>query len=95
MPWSNPTDYVFTRESVMLYAPQQSGVYVLRSKATWVYVGEAANIRAQLIEHLNGDNVCIAVFPTLTFSYELISSMRRAWRHDELVREFRPICNPH
>lgn len=93
MPWNNPTSYVFSRISVIENAPQESGVYSLRYQSTWVYVGESENIRAQLIQHLNGDNACITVYPSLTFSYELISPVTRSWRQDELVREFRPTCN--
>ena len=94
MPWNNPTSHVFSRISVIENAPQESGVYALRYQSTWVYVGESENIRAQLIQHLNGDNACITVYPSLTFSYELISSVTRSWRQDELVRELRPTCNP-
>ena len=68
MPWRNSTSYTFSQSSVVLNAPQQSGVYALYYKTRWVYVGESENIRAQLLT--------------------------RAWRQDELVREFRPICNP-
>jgi hypothetical protein len=30
---------------------------------------------------------------TPTFSYELVPSVIRKWRRDDLVREYRPICN--
>lgn len=93
-PWGNRTSYSFNRTSVVLHAPEGSGVYVLYSKTTWLYIGEGENIRAQLLQHLDGDNACISVFPDLTFSYELIPSAMRAWRQDELVSELRPICNP-
>lgn len=94
VPWSNPDSYPFSRASVDLSAPEESGIYVLRSETTWVYIGEAENIRARLIQHLSGDTACLSVFPRLTFSYELIIPATRAWRHEELVREFRPLCNP-
>ena len=45
--------------SILGNAPEQSGVYALHSDMTWVYVGESANIRAHLLEHLNGSNVCV------------------------------------
>jgi hypothetical protein len=94
MPWGNQTSYAFTRTSVVLNAPERSGVYALYSKATWVYIGEGENIRAQLLQHLDGANASISVFPDLTFSYELIPPPRRAWRQEELVSGLRPICNP-
>ena len=94
MPWSSASSYVFSRASIMLNVPELSGIYVLHSQATWIYVGESENIRAQLLEHLNGNNACITVFPGLTFSYELVPHAARGWRLGELISEFRPLCNP-
>ncbi len=94
MVWATQTRFSFSQASVVLNAPEQSGVYALHSHGTWVYVGESANIRAQLLQHLGGDNACIAVHPHLNFSYELIAETVRAWRQSELIREYRPICNP-
>jgi hypothetical protein len=94
VPWSNSTCYAFSRASVMLHVPERSGVYVVQSETTWIYVGEGENIRALLLEHLDGDNPCITVFPGLTFSYELVARAARTWRQNELVSEFRPLCNP-
>ena len=91
---SSPARYSFTHISVVLNAPEQSGVYALHYQASWVYVGESANIRAQLLQHLNGDNACITVYPNLSFSFEMIPEAVRAWRHGEMIREFRPTCNP-
>src|SRR5437660_8825699 len=54
VPWANPTSYTFSRASVLLNAPERSGVYVLHSKTTWVYIGEGENIREQLLQHLDG-----------------------------------------
>ena len=46
--------YQFERESIVLKAPESSGVYGLYS-ALWIYIGESDNIRARLLEHLAGD----------------------------------------
>jgi hypothetical protein len=94
MPWSNSTTYPFNETSVILNAPAESGVYALYNKTTWVYVGESSNILAQLVQHLNGDVACITMFPDLGFSYELHRPGMRAWRLQELISEFRPVCNP-
>ena len=93
MPWSSRTRYPFNAKSVIVHAPMESGVYAIHNGTTWIYVGETADILAQLVQHLNGSNVCITVFPNLTFSYELLPELTRAWRLEELVREFRPVCN--
>ncbi len=94
MAWRSPARYAFAHTSVVVNAPEQSGVYALHYQTTWVYVGESENIRAQLLQHLSGDNARLTVYPHLTFSYELFPEAVRSWRQDELVREFRPICNP-
>jgi hypothetical protein len=93
MPWANPTNYEFSRMSIVRNAPEQSGIYALYHRATWVYIGETENIRAQLLQHLEGDVTCVAVYPALAFSYVLAPPAIRAWRQDELVREFHPFCN--
>ena len=91
--WGNAPSYTFSRSSILLNAPEQSGIYVLQADTTWIYVGETENIRAQLVAHLDGDNVCITMHPALTFSYELVPFVIRKWRRDDLVREYRPTCN--
>ena len=91
---SSPARYSFTHISIVLNAPERSGVYALHYQTSWIYVGESANIRAQLLQHLDGDNACIAVYPSLSFSFETIPEAVRTWRQDELIREFRPTCNP-
>ena len=93
-PWNSQASYLFTRTSIGVNAPQQSGVYVLHSsRKTWVYVGESDNIRAQLIELLNGGNACLTVFPHLMFSYEIVPAATRTWRQEDLVKELQPVCN--
>jgi hypothetical protein len=94
MPWGNPTSYEFSRMSIVRNAPEQSGIYVLHHRATWVYIGETENIRAQLLQHLDGNDIWVAVYPALAFSFVLAPAATRAWRQDELVREFHPVCNP-
>jgi len=93
VPWKNSTSYRFDRASVAIHAPPESGVYAIFAGTTWIYVGESLDIRAQLMEHLDGDNPCFTVFPGLMWSYELHLSETCAWRQGELVREFHPVCN--
>ncbi|MGH7305633.1 MAG: hypothetical protein ACRELZ_20305 [Candidatus Rokuibacteriota bacterium] len=93
MAWRNPASYPFSTSSILLNAPHESGVYALFNKTTWVYVGESRNIRAQLMGHLNGDIACIAMFPSLTFSYELLLPLICPWRLSEVISELRPVCN--
>ena len=92
--WSNRARYPFTPKSVVIHAPMESGVYALHNGTTWIYVGETADILAQLVQHLSGNNFCLERFPNLTFSYELSPPIARTWRMSELIREFCPVCQP-
>ncbi len=93
MGWGNEPSYQFSRTSILLNAPQEPGIYVLQADTTWIYVGETENIRAQLVAHLDGDNLCITMHSTLRFSYELVPSVIRTWRRDDLIKAYRPTCN--
>ena len=93
MPWrNNAISYPFDIASVILNAPQDSGVYALRDTTIWVYIGESKDILAQLVQHIKSDRRCIKRFPNLTFTYELSPSIARTFRMNELIREFRPVC---
>ena len=83
----------FDRESIELNAPESSGVYGLFS-ALWIYIGEADNIRARLLEHFDGDehDACIAHHQPTGFAFELICPEDRSRRQEQLVRELLPIC---
>jgi hypothetical protein len=48
--------FQWNRESIMLNAPEGSGVYGLFS-ALWIYIGEAENMRERLLE------TCLAIIP--------------------------------
>ena len=101
MPWGNPRTYPLTEASVVLSAPERSGVYALHGvhsltgARACVYVGEAKDIHSQLIGHLREGDACLAMFRDLTFSYELIAPAALSLRLDELIRELRPICVQH
>jgi hypothetical protein len=84
--------YRFQRESVLLNAPESSGIYGLFS-ALWVHIGEADNLRARLLEHLDGDNPCIVHYKPSSFAFELVSPIGRRRRHEELTRKLQPMCN--
>jgi hypothetical protein len=83
----------FARESIELNAPESSGVYGLFS-ALWIYVGEADNIRARLLEHFDGDDhdPCIAHHQPTGFAFELIPPADRSRRQEQLIKELLPIC---
>ena len=83
--------YRFERESILLNAPESSGVYGLYS-ALWIHIGEADNIRARLLEDLSGDDPCIQKYQPWGFAFELVSAPERSRRLKELVIELQPLC---
>ena len=84
--------YLFERECILKNAPESSGVYGLFN-AFWIYIGEADNLRARLLEHLSGDHPCIVRYRPSGFAFELVSSEDRRRRHKQLIKELRPRCN--
>lgn len=84
--------YLFQRECVLKNAPESSGVYGLFN-AFWIYIGEADNLRARLLEHLAGDDPCIVRFQPSGFAFELASPIDRRRRHEHLIKELQPLCN--
>ena len=83
--------FLWNSESIVLDAPKASGVYGLYS-ATWIFVGEAEDIRARLMDHWAGDNPCIAHYRPTGFAFELLSREDRPRRREELIRELKPLC---
>ena len=80
--------YPFDEESVLVYAPRQSGVYALFDDWGCFYVGESSDLRSQLMQHLKDKAGGLA------FSYERLSAMSRARRCAELTIELRPVYRP-
>ena len=83
--------YRFQRESILLNAPESSGLYGLYS-AVWIYVGEADNIRARLLEHLETDNPPTSNYQPFGFAFELVSPPDRSRRLKELLMELQPLA---
>ena len=84
--------YLFQRECILKNAPESSGIYGLFN-AFWIYIGEADNLRARLLEHLGGDDPCIVRFQPSGFAFELASPGDRRRRLDQLLKELQPLCN--
>jgi hypothetical protein len=84
--------FQWNRDSIMLNAPEGSGVYGLFS-ALWIYIGEAENMRERLLEHLSGNNSCTTHYQPSGFAFELVSPTDRCRRQQELVKGLQPLCN--
>jgi excinuclease UvrABC nuclease subunit len=83
----------FTAVSIQKNAPDCSGVYALTNSREWVFVGEANNIRARLMEHLAETGTSLTARKPTGFTFEICSPADRLGRRAQLVREFSPYCN--
>ena len=90
MPFANNPAHRFTRRSVEAHTPGQIGVYGLYRPDVWVYVGRG-DIRARLLDHLNGDNPCMIRESPTTWVGEVRADDEA--RKRELIRELTPRCN--
>jgi hypothetical protein len=91
MPFENHGNRSFTMNSIHKNAPAESGVYGLSNSQHWIYIGESANLRLQLMDHLrNADGFGIGQRPT-GFTYELCAPEKRVERQNHLMSELEPL----
>ncbi len=94
MPFGNYGNRSFTMTSVNKNAPAASGVYGLSDARHWIYVGETANIQAELFRHLQSPNPLLREHAPSGFTFELSAAEHRRERQNRLVVELEPIGNP-
>ena len=93
-PWAGTQVWPFTRNGILANTPNTSGVYVLGTGWTWVYIGESNDMLRRLLELFENPTPCIARYVGLVFGYELVPTEgHRLARHDQLIRELAPACN--
>ncbi len=83
----------FTFISIQKNAPECSGVYGLSNGREWVFIGEANNIREQLMTHLREVGTVLTSRKPTGFTFEKCSPAERANRQARLVLDFQPFCN--
>ena len=93
MPFANHGNRSFTIISVDKNVPEASGVYGLSNASQWIYVGETANIHAELFKHLRHPSTFLKGHSPSGFTYELSSQEHRVQRRDQHVLELTPIGN--
>lgn len=89
-----PVGYSFTEGAIKVVAPRASGVYLIFNRREYIFVGESANIRKRLLEHLQRDEEGIRSHYPIYFNYELCPEGRRAKRRAELIDRLKPVCDP-
>jgi len=93
MPFGNHGNRSFTAISIGNNAPAASGVYGLADARQWIYVGEAADIQAELLQHLQSPGAFLQKHPPSGFTFELTTAGQRIERQNRLVWELEPIGN--
>lgn len=98
MPFPNQDPWPYTRDGIQRLDPNQPGIYgIYRSNpgGVWIYVGQAKDIRARLLQHFAGDNPCINRSGPTHFVGEIVhgGEHARLRRERELIEELNPICN--
>lgn len=95
MPWTG-NSFPFTEAGITANAPTRSGVYMIWGTGgtnSVVYVGETNDLQRRLLEHRRETNTCIARQNPATCGFELVESVQRVQRQNQLIQEFRPTCN--
>jgi hypothetical protein len=90
MGWQTVGLFEYDEASIKETAPVLSGVYGLCDHQSWVYIGEANNILAALLE--KRAEPCIVKHRPTAFVFEVCPAWLRAKRRDSLFIEFKPIC---
>ncbi len=87
--------YSFAAVSIFLHAPAKPGIYLLRTSARCIYIGESENIRKSLLAHLHGDLPWITLWAPSRFSFELCADASRSELKNRLVARLQPVIGFH
>jgi predicted GIY-YIG superfamily endonuclease len=93
MPWQGSERFDYDLTSSQLNTPTAWGVYVTRARGTWVYIGESGNLLSRLLQHLNGENPCLAQHRPTHFAFALVPADTRRTRQQKLIQRFQPVCS--
>ncbi|MEX0803251.1 MAG: SPOR domain-containing protein [Candidatus Binatia bacterium] len=92
MPWQPNGDYyVFDEHSIKTKAPPVSGVYGLYNIKRQLLIGESANIRETLLQHVKKPGLRRGSCRPTGFTFEVCPATLLAQRTRELTAEYRPV----
>lgn len=91
MPFIEQEPRHFNLESIEHLKPNQNGVYGILRGNKLIYI-DKGDIRERLLDHLNGDNLCILKENPTHFVAEVFQGDPSS-REQELIFQFQPICN--
>ena len=92
MPFEQFLPRPLTTVGIHAFAPVASGVYGISNGREWVYIGEANNIQASLLAHLQEPNTPAMRLQPTGFVFEACDRQHRPGRQDGLVREYDHTC---
>ena len=81
MPWREPQIVPLSRIAIVSHVPSESGVYGIYDGESCLFIGEAWNLRARLMELVN----VLQDLSELSVTYELCSDAGRLDRKEELA----------
>ncbi len=77
----NERGFNYSRLEINMYAPTGAGIYGLFRGGSWIYFGEAVNIRDRLIQHMDRDYMeqpCISRAAPTGFCFQLVGGGKEA-----------------
>ncbi len=83
--------YAFYESSITVYAPEDSGVYGLFNFDYQLCIGESANVRAALLQHLKALDSHPARYQPAGFAFELCPPEQRGLKTEQLIAEHKPV----
>ncbi len=87
------TPLSFDATAIQTNVPSTSGTYaIFKGLDTCVYVGQSADLKASLLQHLAGDNPCILQNQPTSFQFVVEPALQRVQHQQRLFGELNPIC---
>jgi hypothetical protein len=90
---ARPRAFTYELQSIIRNAPPHSGIFAIFAWETCVFVGEAADMCANLLALYDAANSFWTHAFFTHFTIELVASESRVKRQKERIRELGPVCN--
>jgi hypothetical protein len=89
MPFDSHFPRSFTPASIRVNAPAAAGIYGISNARCWIFIGQADNIQAALMDHLYQSQI-VNEAPT-GFVFECCGTGDQPARRLRLIREYGPL----
>lgn len=88
--WWYSDYYAFAEESILAFAPGESGVYGLYGSGQQIFIGESENIREALLRHFKNNDFESEHDRPTSFMFEICANELRAQRMQDLKVKYQP-----